>query len=178
MDDTVRERLLKVLRLAQQGVGGEKANAEALLAKLLNKHGLTRDAIETDFGAERHTIWLDGRDARERQILSQLMVRFVGRTRRLFTSPAVPRKIGCEASSSEAIAMKLAWEVYQPAWRKALDDLVLAFVYKHDLFDPTPSDEPISADDKERAEHMRAIRLAEGLEAVRPPMPQLSAGVG
>ena len=42
------EMLKKLLALSKQGVGGEKINAEALLNKLLKKHGLTIEDIDDE----------------------------------------------------------------------------------------------------------------------------------
>lgn len=45
-DEKTKARMLKLLALARQGVGGEAANAERFLRKLLDKHGMTMADLE------------------------------------------------------------------------------------------------------------------------------------
>ena len=45
-DEKVLQRLRKLYALATQGVAGEKENAQRLLHELLEKYGLTIDAVD------------------------------------------------------------------------------------------------------------------------------------
>lgn len=45
MNEVNKDLLLKIKRLAEQGIGGEKTNAQALLTKLLKKHKMTLDDL-------------------------------------------------------------------------------------------------------------------------------------
>lgn len=182
VDETIRERLLKVLRLAQQGVGGEKENAEALLAKLLRKHGLTRADLEEAAGVKRFTrvLELTARNMRERTILIQLIERFVGRDRELGQDKRTHLRLALLVTDAEYAALTIAWEVYRKAWQTAVDDLAQAFIVKHRLWDPVR--EARAAEDDSPAvmtpEIRRVLEMAGALSHVDAPLRRLAAGGG
>lgn len=172
--DSVRQRLLKVLRLAQQGVGGERENAEVLLAKLLKKHSLTMADLEASGSEAATTIWLAASDADERTILSQLALSLFGADRKLW-SRAGSWNVGVEVTPSEQAALVVGWEVYRAAFAEARHALVLGFCLKHDLYASTGTSAPPMTDE-ERARAQRAMAMAEVLPTVRAPGQRLGAG--
>jgi hypothetical protein len=171
---SIRSRLLKVLRLAQQGVGGERENAEVLLAKLLKKHGLTMADLE-GAGSEAATLhWMSASDAEERTVLSQLAVSLVGTTRKLWTRTG-SWNVGLEATASEHAALSVGWEVYRAAFVEARQALVLGFCLKHDLYAAEGGGgAPMSEAERDRAR--RALALSEALPAVDSPRQRLGGG--
>lgn len=179
--ESIRERLLKVLRLAQEGVGGEKVNAEALLAKLLKKHRISREELEESVAEPTEEVWLKYSDDYEFAVLRQLVKRICGRKRKVFTDKRKRRQVVVSVTHPEKVALTIAWEVYRKAWKSAMESLVIAFVYKHDLRDLSAdldddSDQPeLTPEEKEKAR--RAAMMMEGLAYVPPPAKRLSAGV-
>lgn len=171
--DDVRSRLLKVLRLAQQGVGGERENATVLLEKLLRKHDMTMADLE---GAEQVTtrVWLPAADNDEGTVLSQIAVSLFGTGRKLWRERG-RFDLAIDVTPSEHAAITIAWDVYRAAFADARHALVLGFCLKHSLFSPeggTPPD--MSPEARARAE--RAIAMAETLPVVNATGRRLGGG--
>jgi hypothetical protein len=174
--ENIRIRLLKVLRLAQQGVGGERDNAEALLAKLLKKHSLTMADLDGSLDAPSRRVWLEASDVDERSVLSQLAIRLFGTQRKLWTQTG-SYNLGLDVSPAEKAALEIAWEVYRAAFVEARHALVLGFCFKHDLYATGDSDgQPMSEQDRERAR--RAAAMADVLPGVQTPGKRLGSGEG
>ena len=172
--DSSRDRLLKVLRLAQQGVGGERENAEVLLAKLLRKHSMTMADLEGALDQPPTCVWFPVRDEDERTVLSQIVVRLFGTARKLWRRGAV-MEVGVDVTPSEHAAVVIAWEVYRAAFSDARQALVMGFCYKHGLYAAEGSGTAeMSAEDRARAAH--ALALAEALPVVNSPSRRLGFG--
>lgn len=171
--ESIRIRLLKVLRLAQDGVGGERENAEAMLEKLLRKHRMTMADLEGALDQPREREWLPVGDEEERTVLSQLVVRLFGVDRPTWRRGAT--ELGVEVTPSERAAARIAWEVYRAAFAEARQALVLGFCYKHGLYAPAGGDAAqMTAEARDRA--ARAIALAGALPVVESPHRRLSTG--
>ena len=172
--ENTRSRLLKVLRLAQQGVGGERENAEALLEKLLRKHSMTLADLEDASGQPRATVWLAAADNDEQTVLSQLMISLFGTSRKLWHRAGI-MDVGVDASPSEYAALVVAWDVYRAAFVEARRAMVMAFCFKHNLYASDSSDtSAMTAEDRERA--ARALAMAEVLPVVDAPAGRLGSG--
>lgn len=172
--ESIRLRLLKVLRLAQQGVGGEKENAEALLEKLLRKHSMTLADLEGGPDSPQIRIWLSAADAEERIVLSQLAIRLFGTKRKLWTQQG-RYEVGMDVSAAEKAAIEIAWDVYRAAFAEARHALVLGFCFKHDLYASEDSG-TTEMSDEERDRGRRAMALADALPKVETPGRRLGSG--
>ncbi len=172
--ESIRARLLKVLRLAQEGVGGERENAAVLLEKLLRKHDMTMADLDGALGEPRSMVWLPAGDVDERTVLSQLAMRLFGTARTLFRRTDAA-ELGVEITASEHAALQIAWEVYRPAFAEARHALVLGFCLKHGLFAPEgASAEAMTPEARRRAE--QALKMAETLPVVSSPARRVGAG--
>ena len=110
--ESIRIRLLKVLRLAQGGVGGERENAEVLLGKLLRKHAMTMADLDGSLDQPRTLAWLPATGEDERSVLAQLVVKLFGTGRKVWRHPeamdlgvtqVVDATLGCHAGISREI---------------------------------------------------------------------------
>lgn len=172
--ESIRTRLLKVLRLAQEGVGGERENAEVLLAKLLRKHSMTMADLDGALDQPRSRQWLPASDADERTVLSQLVIKLFGMERKLWTHTG-GTDLGVDVSASEHAALRIAWEVYRAAFAEARHALVLGFCFRHGLYAPQgASSGELSAQERARAAH--AMKMAETLPVVEAPGRRLGSG--
>lgn len=172
--DSIRSRLLKVLRLAQEGVGGERENAEVLLTKLLRKHSMTMADLEGALDQPRTRIWLATRDGEERTVLSQLVIRLFGTARKLWHR-GEERNLGVDVTPSEHAALVIAWEVYRAAFAEARQALVMGFCFKHGLYVAEGAGaSEMTAEARARA--ASALALAEALPIVEAPSRRLSTG--
>lgn len=170
----IRARLLKVLRLAQAGVGGERENAEVLLAKLLRRHSMTMADLEDASDRPRVRQWLPAGDLEERTVLSQLVIKLFGMERATWGHPSAA-DLGVDLTPSEHAALVIAWEVYRAAFADARQALVLGFCFRHGLYAATGAgSEPMTEEARARAAH--ALRLAETLPVVDPPGGRLGSG--
>jgi hypothetical protein len=170
-DDSIRTRLLKVLRLAQEGVGGERENAEALLAKLLRRHSMTMADLESAQNAPVTLVWLAAASDDERTVLAQLVIKLFGTGRKVWRRTGTS-DLGVDVTASEHAALLIAWEVYQAAFAEARQALVMGFCFKHGLYASEGADSPdLSQEARTRAE--RALALADALPIVEPPSRRL-----
>lgn len=102
--ESIRIRLLKVLRLAQEGVGGERENAEVMLEKLLRKHSMTMADLEGAPDQPRECAWLPAADGEERAILSQLIVKLFGIERKVWRRGS-DVEVGVDVTPAERAAL-------------------------------------------------------------------------
>ena len=169
--ESIRNRLLKVLRLAQEGIGGERENAEVLLAKLLRKHSMTMADLEGSLDQPRASVWLPASSDDERTVLAQLVVKLFGMDRRVWRRTN-SLDLGLDVTPSEHSALVIAWEVYRAAFAEARNALVMGFCFKHGLYAAEgASTSEMSA--TERARAANALALADVLPSVEPPARRL-----
>jgi hypothetical protein len=171
--DSIRLRLLKVLRLAQEGVGGERENAEVLLAKLLRKHSMSLADLEGALDQPAAQVWLPASDTDERTVLAQLIVKLFGTSRKVWRRTD-DSALGVDVTPSEHAALVIAWEVYREAFGEARHALVLGFCFKHGLYAPEGGTSVMS--DAERARAAHAVALADALPTVDSPTPRIGQG--
>jgi hypothetical protein len=153
-----------------------RQNAEELLAKLLKRHGLTLDDLEPGFFDPREVLWLSFTDAAERQVASQVIVCFCGSERQQFKPQGRGRKIGAEVTTSERWTITIAWEVYRPAWRRALQESMVAFCWRHELVDSNPRrGELPKMTPEQEASARRAAAIAAELEQIDRPSRRLTS---
>ena len=171
--ETVRIRLLKVLRLAQEGVGGERENAEALLEKLLRKHSMTMADLEGTPDQPRSRVWLPAADLEERSVLAQLIAKLFGTERKLWRV-GTECNVGLDVTPAEHAALVIAWEVYRAAFAEARQALVMGFCFKHGLYAAEGAGGAIDDDARERA--ARALALANALPVVDAPTRRIPSG--
>lgn len=136
-----RERLLERLKgvkaLADHGADGERDNAAALLAALMEKHGITEADLE---GAEISTHWIRYKTIYERKLLFQLSYmhlgsghafgcvgRYTGRQR---------KEVGVKCTPAQYIEIEADYQFYRKALEEELSVFYSAFIQKNELFPP------------------------------------------
>lgn len=174
MNDQLRARLLKVLALAQQGVGGERDNAEVVLGKLLRQHNMTRADLEGT-SEKRDAVGLKWRTLDEKMLACRLVIQIAGNVG--MNDYPKNKTTVFWLTRSEEVAARLAWPVYQAAWQAAQRDVMSAFIHRHDLYTP----DELEADGPEQtAEQLARVRrvaqMATGIERVERPAPRLTDG--
>ena len=172
--ETVRIRLLKVLRLAQEGVGGERVNAEELLEKLLRKHSMTMADLEGALDQARETAWLAVSDGEERAVLSQLIVKLFGIERKVWRR-GNDGELGVDVTAAERAALVIAWDVYRAGFAEARRALVMGFCFKHGLY-AAEGTRDSEMSDEEREGAARALKLAGALPVVGAPGRRIGPG--
>ena len=113
----LKERLLKIYALAQQGVGGEKENAEAILQRALAENNLTIEDLLQEQHCKYRTVLIKQKS----------------------------KEICAELTHQETILACMLVDVYIKAFRKEAKKLqtkqkeerkvlLTAFIHKHDIF--------------------------------------------
>lgn len=161
---TEREELLRRLEhvkaLAERGVGGEKENAEALLNRLMVKHGISEedieDTVERDYFIRYHNFW-------ERKLIVQIAYKHLGSGHCCGTvgtqSGRPHKKICVTCTPAQYIEIEADFEFYKAAWEEELAIFYSAFISKNDIFPPPELASPSDDDeiDLVRLEKVRAM---------------------
>lgn len=169
--ESIRMRLLKVLRLAQAGVGGERENAEVLLEKLLRKHSMSMADLEGALDQPRTLVWLPALSEDERTVCAQLVLSMFGIDRKAWQNPGT-QDLGVDVTASEHAALTIAWEVYRAAFAEARQALVIGFCFKHGLF-AAEGGTAAAPSPEDLARTARALALADVLPTVDAPAHRL-----
>lgn len=130
------ERMKKILALARRGVGGEKVTAEAMLAKLLDKYGMTVEDLEGEQHAiERH--WFTYRTEIERKLLVQIVANVLNSSAITRWKRRGKRMIGFDLTAFQHAEVDVRYEAYRKPLQKELEKatsrIYSAFVQANDL---------------------------------------------
>ena len=137
-----RERLLERLKgvkaLAEKGSDGERDNAAALLAALMQKYGITEADLEN---AQISTHWIRYKTVYERKLLFQLSYMHLGKGH---ASGCVGRytgrrrkEVGINCTPAQYIEIVADYQFYRKALEEEMDIFYSAFIQKNELFPPT-----------------------------------------
>jgi len=155
----------KLHALAQRGVGGEKANAEQLLAKLLTDTGLTLEDIER---TDRELVFLKSTKAQQ-----WLMVQCVYLVLGSKANPCgVINKrywVCVEATNAEHLEILAAFDVYWNLYLEELEVFKLAFLSRNRVWsqddDSSSSNKKPMTPERERMLRKAAI-MASSIDKV------------
>lgn len=156
------KRLERIKELADRGVGGEKENAEALLKRLMQKHGITEKDIEKK--VER-TYWIRYKTNLERKLIYQIAYKHCGSGHACngvgVYSGRKKKVVGVTCTPAVYIEVEADFDFYREALSEDLETFYHAFILKNDIFpastlteDEEPPDETM---DRERALKIMAI---------------------
>lgn len=170
----IDDKMLKVVALAKQGVGGERDAAIATLKRLCKRHGLNFDDVMNKSDVREYVLDLPYRNKDESDILAQVCFKFA-----LFDGGSLHynevRKVFIyETTAAKHIECSNAAAVYIAAYRherkRMLKDLTAAFIYKHSLTRPAENSEARKPYEPPTGEKLAALRrqanLVENLDNV------------
>lgn len=134
ISEKVQAKLRKLQALAERGVGGEKETAQRMLTKLMERHGITMDAIDEE---RRETRWFSVRGRLERRLLVQIASKVIdGYDRTYYRKRGAPKSIGIDASAAEAIELGLYYDVLRKALADHTEAAFQAFIIANSVFAP------------------------------------------
>lgn len=117
--ETLRDKLRKVLALAQSGQAGERDAAKNLLDKLLKENNLTIDDINDDTEDIRWFTIGKGPDAK--RLMMQIYYMVTGTTEvSYWKDRRSPGKIGYMVTKTQAADMETYFSILMPALKKEL----------------------------------------------------------
>jgi hypothetical protein len=162
--DRIKRRLAKVLALSQRGVGGEKTNAEAILAEGLAKHGLTVDDIGHDSNPLMHELvkYYTYRTKHDKLILTQCVFRVLDVRKLSYRGERGKKKMGFTATVIDHLEIDAMYSYYRHLFVSEIETLASAFCSKHSLHPLTAADrDPDRKVDLEK--QMRILEMMKGL---------------
>lgn len=153
--EKIKELLLKLKSLSEQGIGGEKDNAIDMLEKALKKHGLTLEDLEKEEKEMRTFKIKDKSDSLN--ILVQCIYDVCPNSK---ISEAVSSlKIFCELNASEYIEVIEKYNHYYNYWLKEKSQLFVAFLVKNRL--GTDRKSSVEIDEEERKSIIKKMEVME-----------------
>lgn len=168
-NDKLMRRIAKILALAERGDAGEKDTAQAMLANILARHGLTLD----DIAAKPARKWVEVTFSgdHEQQLMDQVIRKVT--QQREFMIKRIPRtrtRYYVELSQAEQVEVEFMFEVMKAAFAKEVARLMSAFIHTNDLYGPkkeAPDDEePPELTPEQRAEIKRISTMAMMMDRV------------
>lgn len=130
-------KLLKVVALAKDGVGGEKETAIRIVKRLCAELGLDYDDVMNAQATQEYTFYYERNN--ERSIVSQILYKFATvpehpgiRINKYYKKFFVRTTAAKYIEASQAIAVYIA--AYRKERRRIITDLPDAFIYKHNIF--------------------------------------------
>lgn len=134
--ETLRDKLRKVLALAQSGQAGERDAARNLLDRLLKEHNLTIDDINSD---EQDIRWFKiGKGPDAKRLMMQIYFMVTGENQTSYwTKKGYPGEIGYMVTKTQAADMETYFSILMPAMKKELakarDIAFSAFCLKNNI---------------------------------------------
>lgn len=137
-DDKTLSRMQKLLALARRGVGGERANAERFLARLLEQHGMTLDDIEGE-GQVRKQVSIAYSTERERKLILQIVAKVLDTSEPSMWKRRGTKAIIFELTPAEHAEVLVCQAAMLPALKRHMDRAFSAFIQANSLC-PAPKD--------------------------------------
>lgn len=165
--ETIKDRLRKIKALADRGIDGEAIAAQAQLEKLLSKYNLRiQDIFNESLKIRQFKV-----SRNERHLFAQVLGANIGdRYKQAYCLRFKPSVMHIELTDAEYVDFEQQFSFFTKQFKKELkkaqDQLLYAFCYKHDLFnkdkEAVPEDKsPINLD-----EYLEIIAAAKRLENV------------
>lgn len=142
------DKLRKLLALARGGVGGEKQNAESLLADFMRRNGIRMEEL---YDEARTLHWFKPKKLAGNlgtRLLVQVTIAVCGK-RQFWENKAFKGQLGIEVTAIEKVEIEFRYAIYHAALKEELNRFYTAFVNKHDIFSPDiePSSQQLSAEE-------------------------------
>lgn len=131
----IKERLKKIYALALNGTEGEQEAAKATLEKLCRKYKVQLEDLREDEDAINEYLFRY-KDIDECDLIAQIAYKVLNRqdcvyiVRRQRKLKAL--KVKC--TREEQIEIEILYKMHKALWRKEVDRLFMAYIYKHKLF--------------------------------------------
>ena len=132
-DDKTKQRMLKLLALARQGVGGEAANAQRFLQKLLDKHGMTMADLEDGEQPKVLTAFTWKTDE-EHAILVAVICRALNAHDFEFYKLGKRKGFEVELTVAQRVEVELSMAAYMPEFKRQQDLMFTAFLHKNRIY--------------------------------------------
>ena len=172
MNDKYLELAKKFKALAEQGIGGEKYNAQKKLASLMKRYNITENDIKEDVRSQvKFKMKKD-----QRKLFYQVYISVTGSERKFWRWKKPPYFYVGEVTPLEELEIRAKFDFYWRLYQQNLDMFFSAFVHKNHLYAsnmPSSSDKEITPEEMERIR--KIVAMMEGIQTV-PYRKQLQNG--
>lgn len=169
--DTIRDKLIKIMALAESGIEGEKKTAKRMLRELCRKYHVHPDTL---LSPDKTIYTFRHRGGKDKDLVLLCCMFIVGRdvrgsySRRFFKT---------QITKAQAIDIADMIRHYRKAWRSDFKDFWIAFVHRHSLCPPASGSESSQTIiDPERLARLLALMQGIQSETWIRPTARLSVG--
>jgi len=161
MEGKTRQRMKKLLALAERGVGGEKETAARMLQKLLKKNGI-RTLEELEKEEAEYTLF-SYKGKHELKLLKQCIYKIMTAADHTtyYHTKGTRQKLGIYCTRAQKIEIELEFDFYRKVFYEELSKFVSAFIQAQRIF---PPDAPEGSYDKLDERDMKIAYMAEGID--------------
>lgn len=165
--ETIKEKLRKIKALADKGIDFEAKAAQFQLEKLLSKYNLS---IEDIFDETKKPRMFKVRNLEKRLFIQNVAAVIGNRWREIYYYNGKPSEKYIEMTDQEFVDFEQQFSFHRKQLKKeckkAFDELIKAYCYKHDLFN-----KDISKDDRQESimsldDYFSILQVVEKLENV------------
>ena len=168
--EELKARLRKMKALADHGVGGERENAERLLAEIAAEHGIDLDELEEE---RRKDFYVELRESFKHKMLSQLCALKRQELKRKGASlegyrMSVWKCHGkymysvSNCTEAEWLELIAKLEVLARAYKRQMEDFYHAFLMANNLLVEPEGEEELSQEERRR--YFRIAQMSLGIE--------------
>lgn len=165
-DENTLSRMQKLLVLAKRGVGGEAANAERFLAKMLEKHGMTLADIDSE-AKHRSKVTLKYGSSNERELILQIVSKVLDSDEFTVWKYKGEKGLIVELTTAEHAEVVMHYAVLAPALERHMRRAFRAFIQSNRLFPSTPDVRDGDRPKSDREEDYLVAQMMAGSERVQ-----------
>lgn len=158
MTDKELKLIEKINRLAKEGVGGEKINAEKKLKELMEKFGITEEDLESN-KKDIYYYKVPNKNTIYYKLFIQIVANFNNEIR---TTEIEKHTIGIELTPEENIELSARIEFYFSCYKTDENLFYKAFIHKNNLY--AGVDTETEATEEMVNEMLKVLQISEGLE--------------
>jgi hypothetical protein len=164
VNEALRDRVAKLLALAERGVGGEAENARVALDAVLQRNGMVLEDIMDERRTRDGFAW---KGEFEKKLLTQIMVTVCGVGVTLFTRKDLHNTLLADVTKGEGVEIELLFSAHRKQLKKEMELLFTAYVHKQQLFPrdgKTHDNSTATPEDLERIKRVALMMM--GLQTV------------
>ena len=172
VSEALMRRIGKIKALAERGVDGEQAAAQAMLENILARHNLTLADIE-DAAPVRNWVEVSFSGKHEKTLMTHviLKVRQEPDTFRIRRAKRVRSSYWVELSAAEHVEVEFLFELMRKALADEFDKVLTAFIFTNKLMGPRrerdeDDDKPDTRTHEERMRTRQIAQMAMGMSRV------------
>lgn len=152
----------KLKILSEQGVAGERYNAQKMLDNLIRKHNISFEQIESE--KKEQLVYIVKKS--QARLFSQVVYSVLGKEYEVRVSIKHPTQKWVMSTKSQEIEIRLKFDFYWKAYQKQLEIFYQAFLQKNSIFPDDPElklkESELTEEEKER--RRRIVAMAIGME--------------